>query len=131
MLRRAQTTTVVERVTILERATAGETDSMIAAALGCSIWTVRKWRRRGQQRGRSGLAPALGRPAKALLSTIPLALRETILTLRRAHPGRIADRSRVVRAATPQPLAPRLGHSSRLIECICTPLLDVAASIEW
>ena len=43
MVRRAQTTTVVERVTMLERATAGETDSMIATALGCSIWTVRKW----------------------------------------------------------------------------------------
>jgi len=37
MVRRAQTTTVVDRVTILECATAGETDSMIAAALGCSI----------------------------------------------------------------------------------------------
>jgi hypothetical protein len=42
MLRRAQTPTVVERLTILERATAGETDSMIAAALDCSIWTIRK-----------------------------------------------------------------------------------------
>jgi hypothetical protein len=87
MLRRAQTTTVVERVTILERATAGETDSKIAAAIGCSIWTVRKWRRRGQQLGRPGLIPALGRPTKAPLSTIPPALREIILTLRRAHPG--------------------------------------------
>jgi len=87
MLRHAQTTTVVERVTILERATAGATDSMLAAALGCSIWTVRKWRRRGQHLGRPGLTPTLGRPAKAPLSTIPPALRETILTLRRAHPG--------------------------------------------
>ena len=87
MVRRAQTTTVVDRVTILERATAGETDSMIAAALGCSIWTIRKWRRRGQQLGRAGLTPALGRPAKAPLSTISPMLRETILTLRRAHPG--------------------------------------------
>jgi transposase InsO family protein len=91
MLRRAQTTTVVDRVTILERATAGETDSTIAAVIGCSIWTVRKWRRRGQHLGRSGLTPALGRPAKAPLSTIPPALRETILTLRRAHPGWGAD----------------------------------------
>jgi hypothetical protein len=74
MLRHTQTTTVVERVTILERATAGETDSMIAAALGCSIWTVRKWRRRGQHLGRPGLTPALGRPTKAPLSTIPPAL---------------------------------------------------------
>jgi transposase InsO family protein len=87
MLRPAQTTTAVDRVTILERATAGETDSTIAAALGCSIWTIRKWRRRGQHLGRAGLTPALGRPAKAPVSTIPPALRETILTLRRAHPG--------------------------------------------
>jgi len=87
MLRHTQTTTVVERVTILERATAGETDSMIAAALGCSIWTVRKWRRRGQHLGRPGLTPALGRPTKAPLSTIPPALRATILALQRAHPG--------------------------------------------
>jgi hypothetical protein len=48
MLRHRPTTTIVERVTIIERASAGETDAMIAAALGCSIWTVRKWRRRGQ-----------------------------------------------------------------------------------
>ena len=32
MLRHRPTTTVAERVTMLERATAGETDSMIAAA---------------------------------------------------------------------------------------------------
>jgi DNA-directed RNA polymerase specialized sigma24 family protein len=47
MLRHRPTTTVAERMAILERATAGETDAMIAAALGCSIWTVRTWRRRG------------------------------------------------------------------------------------
>jgi len=87
MVRRVQTTTVVDRVTILERATAGETDSMIATARGCSIWTVRKWRRRGQRLGRPGLTPTLGRPSKAPLSTIPPALRATILSLRRAHPG--------------------------------------------
>ena len=45
MLRHRPTTTVAERMAILERATAGETDAMIAAALGCSIWTIRKWRR--------------------------------------------------------------------------------------
>ena len=45
MLRHRPTTTVAERMAILERATAGETDAMIAAARGGWIWTVRKWRR--------------------------------------------------------------------------------------
>ena len=73
MLRHQPTTTVVERLAIWERAIAGETDSMIAASLGCSIWTIRKWRR--------------GRPATEPLSTVPQSRREAILTLRRAHPG--------------------------------------------
>jgi hypothetical protein len=37
MLRHRPTITVAERIAILERATAGETDAMIAATLGCSI----------------------------------------------------------------------------------------------
>ena len=80
-------TTVAERVTILERASAGETDAMIAASLGCSIWTVRKWRRRGQHHGRAGLIARRGRPATEPLGTVPQPLRDAILTLRRAHPG--------------------------------------------
>src|SRR6476620_8342885 len=87
MLRHRPTTTIAERVTILERASAGETDSTIAASFGCSMWTVRKWRRRGQRQGRAGLTPRRGRPATAPLSTVPQSLREAILTLRRAHPG--------------------------------------------
>jgi transposase InsO family protein len=87
MLRHRSTTTVAERVTILERASAGETDAMIAASLGCSIWTVRKWRRRGQHYGHAGLIPRRGRPATEPLGSVPQPLREAILTLRRAHPG--------------------------------------------
>jgi hypothetical protein len=87
MLRHRPTTTIAERVTIVERASAGETDSMIAASLGCSIWTVRKWRRRGQHHGRAGLIARRGRPATEPLGTIPQPLRDAILTLRRAHPG--------------------------------------------
>jgi transposase len=69
MLRRGQITSFAERVTILERAAAGQSDSVIAASLGCSLWTVRKWRRRGQHHGRSGLSSHRGRPAKQPLST--------------------------------------------------------------
>ncbi len=87
MIRRGQTTTLQERLEITERATAGESDSEIAAALGCSVWTVRKWRRRGQQQGRNGLRSQMGRPTTGPLSTLPMGMRETILHLRRTHPG--------------------------------------------
>src|SRR3954470_66167 len=60
MLRHRPPTAIVERVTIVERATAGETDVMIAASLGCLVWTVRKWRHRGQHQGRAGLIPRRG-----------------------------------------------------------------------
>jgi Helix-turn-helix domain len=55
MLRRGQITTFQERLDISERAAAGQSDPEIAMALGCSVWTVRKWRRRGQHQGRTGL----------------------------------------------------------------------------
>jgi len=87
MIRRGQTTTLQERLEITERASSGESDSAIAAVLGCSVWTVRKWRRRGQQQGRSGLRSQMGRPVTGVLSTLPAAMRETILHLRRTHPG--------------------------------------------
>jgi len=62
MIRRGQTTTFQERLEIGERAAAGQSDPAIAAALGCSVWTVRKWRRRGQHQGRTGLSSHMGRP---------------------------------------------------------------------
>jgi hypothetical protein len=87
MLRRGQRTTFQERLDITERAAAGQSDPEIAAALGCSVWTVRKWRRIGQRHGRSGLTSHMGRPITGPLSTFPSALCDTILQLRRAHPG--------------------------------------------
>lgn len=87
MLRRGQPTTFQERLEITERAAAGQSDSEIAQSLDRSVWTVRKWRRRGAQQGRRGLASAMGRPASGPLSTIPTALRDAIVQMRRAHPG--------------------------------------------
>ncbi len=87
MIRRGQRTTFQERLDVTERAAAGQSDPGIAADLGCSVWTVRKWRRRGQQQGRTGLASHMGRPATGALGTHPSALREAILQMRRAHPG--------------------------------------------
>jgi transposase InsO family protein len=87
MARRPRPTTYQERVAITERASAGESDTTIAAALACSIWTVRKWRRIGKKQGRLGLSPRMGRPPAGPLSSLPAELRDTILQLRTAHPG--------------------------------------------
>ena len=67
MHRRGQMTTFQKRLEITERAAAGQSDPDIAATLGCSVWTVRKWRRIGQQPGRQGLSldrrATINRPA--------------------------------------------------------------------
>ena len=87
MFRRGQITSFQERLDITERAAAGQSDSEIAAAVGCSVWTVRKWRRIGQRHGRSGLTSQMGRPPTGPLGTFPSALRDAIVQMRRAHPG--------------------------------------------
>jgi transposase InsO family protein len=87
MNRRGETTTFQERVEIAEHAAAGQTDAESAAALGCSIETIRKWRRIAQRRGRDGLTSHLGRPPIGPLGTLAEALRETIRHLRHDHPG--------------------------------------------
>jgi hypothetical protein len=87
MIRRGQRTTFQERVDVTERAAAGQSDPVIAAELERSVWTVRKWRRRGQQQGRAGLTARMGRPATGALGSHPPAVREAILQMRRAHPG--------------------------------------------
>lgn len=40
---RGQTTTFQTRLEISEYAAAGWDDPQIATAVGCSVWTVRKW----------------------------------------------------------------------------------------
>ncbi|HYT44265.1 MAG TPA: hypothetical protein VEP90_18190, partial [Methylomirabilota bacterium] len=91
MMRRGQTTTLQEQLDINERAAAGQSDPEIAASLGCLVWTVRKWRRRGQHQGRTGLGSHMGRPTTGVLSTLPQGIRDTILHLRRTHPGWARD----------------------------------------
>ena len=87
MARRGDMTSLAERLTIRDRAADGATDATIADALRRSIWTVRKWRRRGQTGTMTALATRLGRPAAGPLSTWPVALKAHILDLRRTHPG--------------------------------------------
>ncbi len=86
MHRRGQTTTLQERLQIAEQA-AGQTDAQLARTIGCSVWTVRKWRRRYRQAGRAGLTSPQGRPARGPLGTLPPELPAAIRQLRQAHPG--------------------------------------------
>lgn len=70
---RGQTTTFQERLLISELAEGGHTDPEIAAYRSCSVWTVRKWRRRWLHQGRVGLSSCMGRPATgpALVPFLP------------------------------------------------------------
>ena len=87
MHQRGQTTTFQTRLEISEYAADGLNDTQIATVVGCSIWTVRKWRRRSLKLGRVGLTSQMGRPATGPLSTFPNELKEAILHLRTLHPG--------------------------------------------
>src|SRR6266511_6422793 len=87
MNRRGQTTSFQERLEINERAQAGQSDPEIATVLGCSVWTVRKWRRIGQRYGRNGLTSQMGRPATGPLGTFSAQLRDAIVQMRQSHPG--------------------------------------------
>ena len=87
MRQRGHTTTFQTRLEISEHATTGLNDTQIAVAVGCSVWTVRKWRRRSIHQGRVGLTSHMGRPATGPLGTFPNEVKEAILHLRKLHPG--------------------------------------------
>jgi transposase len=80
-------TTLQQRLEIVERAQAGESDAAIAQAIAYSTWTVRKWRRRERDQGRTGLTTQRGRPASGALGTAPAEIREAIRTIRQGNPG--------------------------------------------
>ena len=87
MAQRGQKTPLEERVEIGERWESGQTDPEIAAAVGRSVWTVRKWRRRYQREGRWGLVSQMGRPASGALGQFPLEMRDTVYEMRENHSG--------------------------------------------
>src|SRR5438046_10447218 len=87
MYQRGQITTFQQRLEIAEQAKTGQNDAQIAQAMGCSVYTVRKWRRRENKLGRLGLSSKMGRPVRGPLSTLPPQVAQTILQLRKQHPG--------------------------------------------
>lgn len=80
-------TSYQQRIEIGERAAAGLRDPQIAAEIGCSVWTVRKWRRRFQRAGPQDMRSQLGRPAQGALAQTAPDIRTQIVQLRQAHPG--------------------------------------------
>lgn len=87
MAQRGRRTTLEERIEIGERWEAGQTDPEIAAAMGPSDWTVRKWRRQYQLEGRLGLASRMGRPPTGALGQFPLEIRDAVREMRENHSG--------------------------------------------
>jgi transposase len=127
--------TLQQRLEIAARAARGETDPQIAAALQLSPATVRKWRRRGQREGRSGLGSHMGRPRTGALGQTSLELRDAARELRLAHPGwgpqtlrlelahdrrfgglRIPSRARLAAFLKVEKLTRRHEHHSELVQ---------------
>jgi hypothetical protein len=107
-------TTLQQRLDIWERAEQGATDIEIAVAMHLSSMTVRKWRRRAERQGRSGLASERGRPATGVLSQVSPALRQAIRGWRQAHPGWGPDTLRVECQADPRFQEEAIPSRSRL-----------------
>ena len=82
-----QITSLEERLHIAELTQAGTPAAVIAAQMGWSLATVRKWQRRMRQQGRAAAISALGRPRQGALSAFPSELRETLQRWRQEHPG--------------------------------------------
>lgn len=87
MTRHKESTSLEERIAISEQAAAGRTDRQIAQEMNLSVWTVRKWRRRAQKKGRDGLISRRGRPPAGVLGASPPEMRQALRQMREEHPG--------------------------------------------
>lgn len=76
-----------ERLKIEKLSKKGLTDRQIAEQLGLSIPTVRKWRRRLKQGGRSAVQSTMGRLRRGSLSSYPAEMREPLKRWCKQHPG--------------------------------------------
>jgi len=87
MVRRGQKTSLEERIEIGERWESRQTDPQIATAMGRPLPTVRKWRRKYQREGRSGLVSRMGRPTTGALGQFPLEIQDAVREMRESHSG--------------------------------------------
>ncbi len=82
------TTSLQQRVMIADLSSQGVTDSQIAAQLGISVYTVRKWRRRTKQPAPAAGSPGqMGRPPAGAMSTSGKEVVNTLKYWRASHPG--------------------------------------------
>ncbi len=84
MARRGRRVSLAEKLENSEKSLAGKSDPEIAKELERSVHTIRKWRRRFTQQGRSGLESKMGRPASGILGSYRKELREAITEMRKA-----------------------------------------------
>jgi hypothetical protein len=92
MRQRGQTTTFQTRLEISEYTAAGLNDPQIATAVDCSVWTVRKWRRRSRKLGRVGFTSHMGRPATGPVNTFTDRLNSTLYILGKGRGMRVSVR---------------------------------------
>jgi PspA/IM30 family len=114
MERRGQRTTIQEQAAISELAAARQTDATTAAVLGCSIWTVRKWRRAAGRSRQVQQRRRPGRPSTGSLGTVSVPLRDHIRQLRECHPGWGAETILGELHTDPTWMATRLPSRSRI-----------------
>jgi transposase-like protein len=107
-------TTLQQRLAIWERTEQGESDAAIAAAMQLSPMTVRKWRRRAQQQGRSGLGSQIGRPQSGPLGHATPEFRQAVRQLRSERPGWGPITLRLELADDPRFRGQKLSSRSRL-----------------
>jgi len=80
-------TELADRQRMVALADQGWTYAAIAAAIGCSVWTVGRWVRAARRSGPAALAYKSRRPTTPHPLTTPPAIQERIVALREAHPG--------------------------------------------
>jgi transposase-like protein len=87
MIQRGRKTSLEERIEIGEQWESGQTDPQVATAIGRPLPTVRKWRRKYQREGRSGLASRIGRPPTGALGQFPLEIQDAVREMRERQSG--------------------------------------------
>ncbi len=76
-----------ERLKIEKLSKKGLTDRQIAAQLGLSVSTVRKWRRKLKQGGKEAVLSPMGRPKQGALGSFPQEMRQLLRHWAKQHPG--------------------------------------------
>jgi putative transposase len=120
--------TLAEKEWLYAEKMRGRSLTAIAADLGCSRQTARKWWRVARDHGRAAFQQARrGRAATGVLSRFPPELTSRALTLKREHPSWGPDRAQSELQCDPTLLGLRLPSRSRLAVLFKTACPDLVA----